>query len=69
MELITSTIYPKNPILVSKAPTVHDNQELAGVSAGTSLGTVADGYLRIRATALPASLVNTVAVGAFRGKI
>lgn len=43
--------------------------ELAGVSAGTSLGTVADGYLRIRATALPASLVNTVAVGAFRGHL
>ena len=42
---------------------------LAGVAVATPLGQTALQYLRIRALALPASLVNTVAVGAFRGHL
>ncbi|CAJ1365585.1 unnamed protein product [Effrenium voratum] len=42
----------------------------ATLGLGTcSLGRVAAGYLQIRALALPASLVNTVAIGAFRGHL
>ena len=43
--------------------------QLAGVSPDSALGGVASGYLRIRAVALPASLVNTVAIVAFRGHL
>lgn len=43
--------------------------QLAGVSPDSALGGVASAYLRIRAVALPASLVNTVAIGAFRGHL
>lgn len=43
--------------------------QLAGVSADSALGGVAASYLRIRVVALPASLVNTVAIGAFRGHL
>jgi len=41
----------------------------AGAAPGSALGGVAGAYLGIRATALPASLVNTVAVGALRGQL
>eukprot|EP00438_Fugacium_kawagutii_P013599 Skav223060 [mRNA] locus=scaffold1069:426018:443941:+ [translate_table: standard] len=40
-----------------------------GVSPDSALGDIAGAYLRIRAIALPASLVNTVAIGAFRGHL
>jgi len=43
--------------------------QLAGAEPGSALGGTAEAYLRIRAAALPASLVNTVAVGAFRGQL
>ena len=41
--------------------------ELAGASPESPLGLVAASYLRIRAFSLPASLMNTVAIGTFRG--
>lgn len=43
--------------------------QLAGAEPTSALGGIAEGYLRIRAAALPASLVNTVAIGAFRGQL
>ncbi|CAE8687134.1 unnamed protein product, partial [Polarella glacialis] len=43
--------------------------QLAGAAPESPLGQAAAGYLSIRATALPASLVNTVAIGAFRGQL
>lgn len=43
--------------------------QLAGATPDSALGGVAASYLQIRASALPASLVNTVAVGAFRGHL
>jgi len=52
--------------LVAATPTA---LQLAGTSADSTLGVIASGYIGIRAAALPASLVNTVAVGAFRGQL
>jgi len=52
--------------LVWSAPFV---LQLAGAEPGSSLGAVAASYLTIRAGALPASLMNTVAVGALRGQL
>mmetsp|Transcript_66291 Transcript_66291/g.168062 ORF Transcript_66291/g.168062 Transcript_66291/m.168062 type:complete len:579 (+) Transcript_66291:74-1810(+) len=43
--------------------------QYAGADPGTQLADVAQSYLSIRAVALPASLVNTVAIGAFRGQL
>jgi len=43
--------------------------QYAGADPGTQLAEVAHAYLSVRAAALPASLVNTVAVGAFRGQL
>eukprot|EP00929_Paragymnodinium_shiwhaense_P068301 TRINITY_DN34322_c0_g1_i4.p1 TRINITY_DN34322_c0_g1~~TRINITY_DN34322_c0_g1_i4.p1 ORF type:complete len:572 (+),score=93.93 TRINITY_DN34322_c0_g1_i4:142-1857(+) len=43
--------------------------QLGGAVPGSELGNVAAIYLGVRAFALPASLVNTVAVGAFRGNL
>jgi len=43
--------------------------QLAGAPPDSALGGIAASYLRIRAVALPASLVNTVAVGTFRGQL
>jgi len=52
--------------LVAATPTA---LQWAGTSEESSLGAIASGYIGIRAAALPASLVNTVAVGAFRGQL
>jgi len=53
-------------LMVSFAPSI---LQLGGAAPGSSLSTIAAGYLIIRAAALPASLVNTVAVGTFRGQL
>jgi len=43
--------------------------QLAGAEPGSALSGVAEEYLMARAMALPASLMNTVAIGAFRGQL